>query len=74
VSFWLPLPVAGRTQDQNNRVCYFNHRLQGRGHHDEEDDAEEEGALQRLHVQQARLKSEQKQSDALRHTSEEEEG
>lgn len=63
------LPVTRCAQGQNNRICYFDHWLQGWSHHDEEDDAEEEGALQCLHIQQARLESEQEQSDALGHTS-----
>lgn len=47
---WLLLPVARCAQSQNNWICYLDHRLQGWSHHDEEDDAEEEGALQCLHV------------------------
>lgn len=66
----LLLPVSWCTQCENNWICYFYHWLQGWGHHDEEDDAEEEGALQCLHIQQACLNGEEEQSDALSHTSE----
>lgn len=66
---WLKLPVPGGTQGQDDRIRYFNHELQSRSDHDEEDDAEEEGTLWHLHVQQARLESEQQQCDTLGHTS-----
>lgn len=63
-------PVSGCTQRQNNRIRYFNHGLQSWSHHDEEDDTEEKGALQCLHVQKARLEGEQQQGDPFSHTSE----
>lgn len=65
-SQWLkPVPVPGGTQGQNDRVRYLDHGLQSGSDHDEEDDAEEKGPLRCLHVQQARLESEQQQRDAF---------
>lgn len=59
------IPVPGGTQGQDDRVRDLDHGLQGGGDHDEEDDAEEERPLRRLHVQQARLEGEQQQRDAF---------
>lgn len=59
------IPVPRGTQGQDDRVRNLDHGLQGGGDHDEEDDAEKESPLWCLHVQQARLESEQQQRDAF---------
>ena len=65
----LLVPVARRSQRQDDGVCDLDHGLQRGGEDDEEDDAEKEGALQGLHVQQPRLERQQEQGHALCHPS-----
>ena len=64
----LPVPVAGSPQRQHNGISYLDHGLQRGGHHDEEDDAEEEGPLEDLQVEQPCLQRQQQQRHTLRHT------
>lgn len=65
--FLPPVPVAGGPQRQHDGISYLNHGLQCGGHHDEEDDAEEEGPLEDLQVEQPRLQRQQQQRHTLRH-------
>ena len=51
----LLLLVSGRPQCQHYGVGDLQHGLQDGGHHDEEDDAEEEGPVDDLQLDQARL-------------------
>lgn len=52
------LLVSGRSQGQNNGVCYLQHGLQDGGNNNEEDDGKEEGSVDDLQLDEASLDSE----------------